>query len=187
MVKPKKWQNISIFANSLQFSSTGQCTNIPGSVRGTIPAHTDTPCSHQRMDKQGLFLPCNKSGIGKLSTGLRKADREQETKHLLHVEKTRSHCLENCIERVRHCFAIQLKLQGNLGIEKETKKKKKRTRLDFCRRELGDWWLRFVNVNPKMDELWKTTTFRSGHWGPWVDTSVCRPHSAGVCTDLVPK
>lgn len=54
-----KWQNLSIFANSLQFSSTGQCTNIPDSVRGTIPAHTNTPCSHQRMDKQGLFLPCN--------------------------------------------------------------------------------------------------------------------------------
>lgn len=86
----KKWQKLSIFANSLQFSSTGQCTSIPASVRGTIPAHTNTPCSHQRMDKQGLFLPCNKSGIGKLSTGLRKADkREWETKHLLHVEKTR--------------------------------------------------------------------------------------------------
>lgn len=122
------------FTNSLQFSSRDQCTNIPGSVRGTIPPHTNIPCSHQRMDKQGLFLPCNKSGIGKLSTGLRKADREQETKHLLHVEKT-SHCLENCIERVRHCFAIQLKLQGNFGIEK---RQKKRTRLDFCRRELGD-------------------------------------------------
>lgn len=86
----KKWQKLSIFANSLQFSSTGQCTSIPASVRGTIPAHTNTPCSHQRMDKQGLFLPCNKSGIGKLSTGLRKADkREWETKHLLHIEKTR--------------------------------------------------------------------------------------------------
>lgn len=60
---------------------------------------TNTPCSHQSTDKQGLFLPC----LGKkLSTGLRKADREQETKHLLHVEKT-SHCVENCIERVRHC------------------------------------------------------------------------------------
>lgn len=65
----RKWQKLSIFANSLQFSSTGQCTNIPGSVRGKIPAHTNTPCSHHRMDKQGLFLPCNKSGIGKLSTG----------------------------------------------------------------------------------------------------------------------
>lgn len=120
---------LSIFANSLQLSSIGQCTNIPGSVRGTIPAHTNTPCSHHRMDKQGLFLPCNKSSIGKLSTGLSKADREQETKHLFHVEKT-CHCLENCIERVRHCFAIQLKLQGSFGIEKRQKKKKP-TRLDL--------------------------------------------------------
>lgn len=176
---------LSIFANSLQLSSIGQCTNIPGSVRGTIPAHTNTPCSHHRMDKQGLFLPCNKSSIGKLSTGLSKADREQETKHLFHVEKT-SQCLENCIERVRHCFAIQLKLQGSFGIEKRQKKKKTQQGWT-CKGGLGDSWLRFVNVNPKMDELWKTTTFRSGHWWPWVGTSVCRPNSADVCTDLVPK
>lgn len=78
--KAKKWQKLPIFANSLQFSSTGQCTNTPGSVRGTIPAHTNTPCSHQRMDKQGLFSSCNKPGIGKLSTGLRKADKRTGNK-----------------------------------------------------------------------------------------------------------
>lgn len=33
------------------------------------------------------------------------------------------------------------------------RKETKRTRLDFHKREVGDSWLRFVNVNPKMDEL----------------------------------
>lgn len=133
MVQPKNDKN-SFFANSLQFSSTGQCTNIPGRVRGTIPAHTNTPCSHQRMDKQGLFLPCNKSGIGKLSTGLRKQRQRTGNKASPSCRKNKS-LFRKLYRKSQTLLCHPAKAARSFGIEKT---KKKRTRLDSCKRELGD-------------------------------------------------